>query len=125
LTDAQLEQLALKKCDSDPPLPKVGDNVFTVWRLRVRPTQLGGDLNSLWSELVSSGLAELPPRVPREWVMVDGHSFVVEFRTADGYRASVIECTKHEVLADTQVQRIGALLYKRLPTAPWLQCGHQ
>jgi hypothetical protein len=125
MTDAQraaYEQLALKNCDRNPRPPEGSAYLVTAYRLRLQPARLDGNLNNLWSQITSNGLAELPPSIQRDWIMMDGHTFVVEFRTAGEYRASVIECTKPEVPADTQVQRIGTLLFNRLPAASWLQC---
>jgi hypothetical protein len=128
LTDAQLaayEQQALKRCNRRRLAVKEGYQIVTAHRLRLRPVRLEGDLDGLWRELFSSGLADLPPKVQRESIMLDGQTFVVEHRTGDEYRASVIECIKPEGLVDTQVQRIATLLFNRLPTASWLQCIYQ
>ncbi|MGD9905253.1 MAG: hypothetical protein AB7U83_17435 [Vicinamibacterales bacterium] len=119
---AAYERQALEHCDTGPRSMDGSGHVVTAHRLLLAPAQLGGDLDSLWQELLSNGLAELPPSVQRDSIMFDGHTYVVELRTPEGYRASVIECTTPEVPADAQVQRIAALLFERLPTAFWLQC---
>jgi hypothetical protein len=69
-----------------------------------------GDYESYWQELKREGLLELPPEVPRNWMMVDGHSYVVEVRRGGDYRVSVIEHTTPETRADTVVQRLAGLI---------------
>lgn len=81
------------------------------------PVTSGAPLASLWAEAVRAGVAELSPRVPRTWMMLDGHTYVVELRRGDEYRASVIEhTTPPETAADTAVQAVATVL-RRLPRA--------
>jgi hypothetical protein len=68
------------------------------------------DYEAYWQELKQNGLAQLPPEVHRGWMMLDGHTYVVEVRRGNDYRASVIEHTKPESRADTLVQRLAALI---------------
>jgi hypothetical protein len=68
----------------------------------------------LWEDVVGAGVLTLPPEVEREWVMTDGHSYVVEVRAGDTYRASSIEHTAPEVEADRQVQAIAQRLARML-----------
>lgn len=64
----------------------------------------------LWEDVVEAGVLTLPPEVERAWVMTDGHSYVVEVRQGDAYRASSIEHTTPEVEADRQVQAVAQRL---------------
>jgi hypothetical protein len=68
------------------------------------------DYEAFWQELKREGILELPPRVPRTWMLLDGLSYVVEVRRGDDYRASDIEHTKPEGRPDRIMQRIAALM---------------
>jgi hypothetical protein len=70
------------------------------------------EYEAFWQELKQNGLLELPPEVPRNWMMVDGHTYVVEVRRGSDYRASVIEHTKPESRADTLVQGLARLIQR-------------
>jgi hypothetical protein len=71
-----------------------------------------GDYEAFWQELKSEGILELPPKVRRSWMMLDGHTYVVEVRRGNDYRASVIEHTTPETRADTVMQRLAALIQR-------------
>lgn len=65
----------------------------------------------LWPMLVHMGIDSLPTRVPRKWMMLDGHTYVLEVRRGTRYRASEIEhLEKPEVRADAVVRRIADVL---------------
>lgn len=71
-----------------------------------------------WRQAVTDGLLVLPPRVPRQWIMMDGFTYVIEVRHGEEYRASVIEYAKPpETAADRQVQAVYAALMGILPAA--------
>jgi hypothetical protein len=82
---------------------------------------MSADYEAFWQNLKQNGLLELPPQVPRKWMMVDGHTYVVEVRRGSDYRASVIENTKPESRADTLVQRLAAMMECVPQSAP---CAH-
>jgi len=61
----------------------------------------------IWDQARSAGALELPPRVPRTWIMIDGFTIVIEVRRGDAYRASRIEAIKPpEVHADRVAQQV-------------------
>jgi hypothetical protein len=68
------------------------------------------DYEAYWQELKRVGLLELPPNVPRTWIMADGFSYVVEVRRGGDYRASVIENATPETRADTVIQRLAGMI---------------
>jgi hypothetical protein len=68
------------------------------------------DYEAFWQGLKSEGILELPPRVPRSWMMDDGLTYVTEVRRGDDYRGSEIEYTKPEGRPDSLVQRLAALI---------------
>jgi hypothetical protein len=70
------------------------------------------DYEAFWQELKTEGILELPPRVPRSWMMLDGLTYVVEVRRGNDYRASAIEHTKPEGRADSLVQRLATLMQR-------------
>jgi hypothetical protein len=60
-----------------------------------------------WSTAEQAGVAELPGRVKRNWVMDDGFTYVVELRRGNDYRASSIEHVENpESDADRRVQSV-------------------
>ena len=73
----------------------------------------------LWAGAVDDGVLELPPSVEREWVMLDGHTYVVEVREGDSYRTSVIAHTEPEVEADRQVQAVARRLSSLMSVYPY------
>jgi hypothetical protein len=63
-------------------------------------------IESAWTAAVRAGVFQLPPRVERNRAMDDVFMYVVELRSGDEYRASVIEhLPQPETAADQQVQR--------------------
>ena len=65
----------------------------------------------IWPTLVNAGILTLPTKVPRTWMMLDGHSYVLEVRHGQTYRASEIEhVEKPEVPADSVIRRIAESL---------------
>ena len=61
------------------------------------------------------GLFTLPTKVPRTWMMLDGHTYVLEVRRGQVYRASEIEdLEKPEVPADATIRRIAMMLRRYL-----------
>ncbi len=81
------------------------------------------DLNSLWTQLIAAGLAQLPPGVAPV-LSLDDHGFVIEFRSANEYRVTELQCGQGVVTAaDRQVRRIGLILQSFAPDATWLVCA--
>jgi len=65
----------------------------------------------VWANLVAIGMLTLPTSVPRKWMMLDGHTYVLEVRVGQFYRASVIEdLEKPEVPADATIRQLARLL---------------
>jgi hypothetical protein len=65
----------------------------------------------VWANLVATGMLTLPTNVPRKWMMLDGHTYVLEVREGQFYRASIIEdLEKPEVPADATIRRLARLL---------------
>lgn len=115
----EFEVAAHRKCEKARP---PGGYRFEVNLLHLSPVSMRGELADLWAQLEAAGASRLPPRIKRNYMMLDGHSFVVEYRTVAEYRASVIECVRPEAEADRQVQRMAALLFERMPSDLWLRC---
>jgi len=100
--------------------PTAGEVVGVLYRLRCPHAQrVPEDYRQeayarLWEDVVGAGVLTLPPKVEREWVMNDGHSYVVEVREGSTYRASSIEHTVPEGEADRQVQAVARRLDEML-----------
>lgn len=88
--------------------------------LEIRSIQARANLETVWKEAVTAGILELPPEVPRDWVMTDGCTYVLEVRRGDEYRASRIEETEPETDADYQIQAIAEQLLRPFAQA---SCG--
>ncbi len=78
-------------------------------------------LAELWSSLESLGVRELPLTIERDWVMMDGHSYVIEVRVGSSYRATVTEHA-YETEADEQIHKIVMAFDSVLDT--WLFGGN-
>ncbi len=113
---ARYKRLAKERCgernagEADAPPGTYGWSVIladTVGMVRLQSTT---SLSAVWTDLVRAGVTELPTRVPRSWIMLDGHSYVVELRNGNSYRASVIEHTSPPATsADSVVQAVAAI----------------
>ena len=62
-------------------------------------------LGELWDDIKRLGVLELPPTIERDWVMLDGHSYVIEVRAGEAYRATVVEHA-HDTDVDKQIHQI-------------------
>jgi hypothetical protein len=62
-------------------------------------------LAELWEMLVGLGILTLPPTIERDWIMMDGHSYVIEVRVGSQYRATVTEHAD-ETPVDEQIHQI-------------------
>lgn len=82
--------------------------------LEIRSIQTRANFEAVWEEAMTAGILELPPEVPRDWVMMDGCTYVLEVRRGNEYRASRIEETEPETDADYQIQAIAELLLRPL-----------
>jgi hypothetical protein len=106
---ARYRQLAVERCGERSP--RAAGIVIQADTLALVALPQGADYDSLWQLLRREGVLELPPDVPRSWGLRDGHSYVVEVRHGDTYRASVIQRPpKPEVKADSSVDRLEDLL---------------
>ena len=119
---AEYEKQALTPCSRRPR--GGGNRVLTAFRLQRGRVDTLPNGSGLWTEMLDSGAAALPPAVPRKGMMLDGHGFVIEFRDGQQYRASDIDCMVPEAESGNHVQRIGRLLYRLRPLW-WLRCDTQ
>ena len=61
----------------------------------------------VWDSVVRAGVLDLPPRIRRNWIMVDGFAIVIETRHGASYRASRFEAIgQPETTADTAARQI-------------------
>jgi len=107
---------ARKKCDTSEGDVRPGARIFTADTLVVEQLETSGSVvESAWEDAVSAGLLQLPGRVKRTWMMLDGFTYVVEVRRGDEYRASEIEhVDRAETAADTQVKGVYAAVSRVL-----------
>jgi hypothetical protein len=85
--------------------------------VELKPIAPGAGLAAAWDAAVAAGLLTLPPEVPREWIMFDGFTYVVEVRRGGEYRASQIEHTDPpETDADRAIQRVYNAVYQHVGT---------
>jgi len=76
------------------------------------------ELDKLWNSMVKIGLSDLPTHVDRDWIMTDGHTYVVELRKKNLYKASVIEHLEEpEVKADQQIKNLAKLVSEKFDFA--------
>lgn len=96
-----------------------GSQVITTDTLLVAPLSVpDSTIEAAWTAAVRAGLMQLPPRVGRSTSMDDVATFVIELRTGNDYRASVIEqLERPETEADQQVKDIYAAVVTRLQNA--------
>jgi hypothetical protein len=74
-------------------------------------------MEDAWSAAVRAGAFELPGRVVRDQVLDDSFMYVVELRTGDEYRASMIEDLEQPATkADQQVKDVYAAVSRVLKT---------
>ena len=105
-TDSLFRRRARETCGGTLDSAAYGHSVYSLDTLVVDDVT-GGDLDGVWRRALSAGVRQLPPRVPRTWMMLDGFSYVIELREGSAYRASVIEALdKPEVEADRQAREI-------------------
>ena len=117
LTVAEFRRRARRACGRPFADTLAAASVFFVDTLELRPIQDSGALERAWNAAKEAGVSQLPPSVKRSWMM-DGFGYVVELRTGDAYRASVIDHAQ-EVEADRQVQAVYAAV------APFLRDRRQ
>src|SRR3954470_4589769 len=108
-TLAQYRSQARKTCGRRWEDTLRAATVFLADTVGLYPLRLGS-IEVFWQDLKSHGLLELPPRVPRTWMMIDGHTYVVEVRRGSDYRGSVIEDTTPESRADSLVQDLAGMV---------------
>jgi hypothetical protein len=119
---AYYEQVAFDRCE-EPDVSGTSGWWFTADRLIITPARTPSQMAALWDAAIREGLLLLPKEVPRAWVMTDGHSFVIEVRSREEYRATVIECLAgSKVREDLQVQRLVKLFHAAFPNEWELQC---
>lgn len=85
---ARHEREALARCDN-PNTDATHAGGFIIARTVVpTPRTPPTAPDSAWQDVVRAGVLRLPPMVPRNWAMLDGHTYVIELRQGDSYRAS-------------------------------------
>jgi hypothetical protein len=99
LSVRRYQALARRRCGernagmSEAPAGTYGWTMISDDTLDLRPFQPPARPDEAWDALVEAGLLRLPPSVPRSWIMMDGHTYVLEVRRGAEYRASRIEHT--------------------------------
>ncbi len=74
---------------------------------------------TIWEQVLDAGVLELPPRVPRKWIMIDGCTIVIEVRRGQAYRVSRIEAIKApEVDADRVAREIHRMVMSEYGLLP-------
>jgi hypothetical protein len=94
-----------------------GARIITADTLVVAPLDVReAEIEEVWKVALSAGTFQLPGRVRRSRMMLDGFTYVVEVRRGDEYRAAEIEdVAEPEVEADRQVKRIYDAMQHLLP----------
>jgi hypothetical protein len=94
-----------------------GSRIITTDSLFVATLDVGEPaIEQAWNDAVHAGAQQLPPRIERDRAMDDAFMYVVELRSGDDYRASVIEHLEHpETPADQQVKDIYAAVNRLVP----------
>ncbi len=89
--------------------------VFEVDTLQLTGITPPDDIETLWLTAERRGLMTLPPKIPRDWVMLDGTTYVLEVRKGREYRASVIEQRiPPESEPDQRIQAVAAVFENAL-----------
>jgi hypothetical protein len=116
------QALARRRCGerdagmSEAPAGTYGWTMISDDTLDLRPLQPPARPDETWDALVEAGLLRLPPSVPRPWIMMDGHTYVLEVRRGTEYRASRIEhTTPPATAADSAMQAVAAVLRRVAP----------
>lgn len=114
-SEATLRQFvaeARKNCGATRGDVRLGARLIVADTLEVeRLSASSAAINRAWTRAVRAGLLTLPPEVKRQWLMMDGFTYVIEVRQGDRYRAVEIEhVEKPEVAADSLVKKVYAAL---------------
>jgi hypothetical protein len=110
---------ARRRCD-DPPQDSLGSaSVIESDTLDVFPAIVPANLGHVWRRLTKAGIRTLPTRIERNWIMMDGHTYVTQLRVGPEYRASRIEYVRRpEAPADRTVQVIDSILTREIGWEP-------
>ena len=74
------------------------------------------EIDAVWKDVLGAGALELPGRVKRDRPIDEGLIYLVELRRGNDYRAAEIEHVERpEVKADSQVQRVYAVVRRLVP----------
>jgi hypothetical protein len=94
-----------------------GARIITADTLVVRQLDVAeSEIGAAWRDALSAGVLQLPGRVSRSSMMLDGVTYVVEVRRGDEYRAAEIEHLEvPAVKADSQVQQVNLAVRRLLP----------
>ena len=108
-TDSVLLAEARRHC---PRGADGGGSYRTVDTLALEPAD-ARNAGPIWDQVLGAGALELPPRIPRNWVMIDGFTIVIEVRRGDAYRASRIEVIRPpEVDADRVAREVHRIVMR-------------
>jgi hypothetical protein len=100
-TESLFVKRAHEKCGASIGDTRRGARIYDADTLAVE-SLANTDAEAIWTRVVAEGVLQLPPRVPRKWMMDDGFTLVIEVRRGNSYRASVIEAVgAPEVRADS------------------------
>jgi len=93
-----------------------GSQIITTDTLLVEPLAVPESaIEEAWTAAIRAGASQLPARVERDHVMEDVFMYVVELRSGDEYRASVIEnMERPETKADQQIKDVYAAVNRLL-----------
>ena len=118
---ARYEQLAFDRCAHE--LSGEGGRFFRVDKLVLTPLPVPSNMDELWESAMRDGLFDLPTGVARDFIMLDGHSFVIEVRIGAEYRATDLACVgKSTNSVDVKVRELGQLFQAAFPKAWGLSC---
>jgi len=114
-TESLFVRRAHERCGAVLDTTANGHQVYSADTLKVAEVRTPS-AEDVWRAVVAAGVRDLPPRIPRKWVMVDGFTYVIEVRIGGSYRVSVIESLeKPEVDADRQARAIYDLVEQGVP----------
>lgn len=103
-----MAQIARRTC---PPRSDSAGQIISVDTLAVFRIGLPRNPNAVWRSLLDAGILTLPVEVPRPGIMTDGHTYILELRRGQDYRASKIEyMEKPQNPADATIKRVVELL---------------
>src|SRR6185437_2399149 len=114
-TESLFVRRAHERCGAVLDSTARGYSVYSADTLKIAEVRTPNP-EDLWQAVVKAGVLDLPTRIPRKWVMMDGFTYVIEVRVGGTYRVSVIEAIeKPEVDADRQARAIYDVVEQGVP----------